>query len=176
MSDRRSLAPKIIIDAERILELKAKGEAVESIRRALGVNGPGIRKIYEVIAEARAMHDPRAGIAKATGPRGQARPRKPPRSAGEALPGWWFGSETVAVMRRGICSTDCVDVLVSVSCVPRRVVSQTVTSQPSRKTDVHRTFSDALADHPANLAGRQDRDARPSIAQAEPEEPARPFP
>lgn len=168
MSDRRSLAPKVFIDADRILELKAQGEAVESIRRALGSNGPGIRKIYEVIAEARAMHDPRAGARKqGSGHAGSTKARRAKaRAAGTALPGWWFGAETIEVTRLGFGSADCQRVLVSVSCIPRRVVSQTVTSTP-RKTDVHRTFADAFA----SLAGRQDRDARPGNAQAEPEKP-----
>lgn len=147
MSDRRSLAPKISIDADRILDLKAKGEAVESIRRALGSNGPGIRKIYQIIAAARAMHDPRAGDRKQGSGHGPplVRRKRAPRLPGTALEGWWFGAETVHVMRLGFGSVDCQYVPVSVSCVPRRVVSQQITSKPRRKTDAHKTFADALA-------------------------------
>lgn len=166
--DRRSLAQKVTVtpaDVDRILELKAKGEAVASIRRALGVNGPGIRKIYQIIAEAKAMHAP---------PQPKTSPKKPEQvqrqiclPSGEALDGWWFGAETMFVTRLGFGSVDCSRIPVSVSCVPSR--TQTIRSTVSRRPDaeIHRSFADAFA----SLASRSNRDERSGDAQGESAQP-----
>lgn len=161
--ERQSLTPKVEVTPEireRILDRKAKGDAVDAIRRALGSTGPGIRKIYYIIAEARALHDPRAGDKPPQGrPPGKSTPPPPPkrpnRAAGEPLEGWWFGAETIVVTRLGFGSADCLRVPVSVSCVPTKKAPPRATGEATCVVSVCRSLAEAMALHPLHGA-RQD--------------------
>lgn len=166
-ADRRSLAPKTIMTPqmrEDIVARRARGDAVKDIFMSLGSNRPSLRKVYQVIQEAKAIHDPkpaRPRRPKAAPPVDQpAKPRRPER---QALEGWWFGAETIVVTRLGFGSMDCLRVPVSVSCVPRGGL-QVPVSAPVVALSVYRSLSEAMAEHPL-VAGSQARDG---MLQTEP--------
>jgi hypothetical protein len=146
---------------DAILERRAKGLAVKQIAAELGITGPGIRRIHRLIAEARAMHDPRAAYRNGRGlPASDERRaeierqreirkfRKRGREPGAPLDGWWFAAETIVVTRLGFGSRDCERVPVSVSCVPRQKALSRRSGGPTERLSVSRSLSEAMAKHP----------------------------
>lgn len=169
--ERRSLAAKTVVTPEMrecILEGNARGDAVVAIRMSLGSNRPSLRKVYQVIAEARAMHEPRAShrTPRATGrPPNPAKTQEPARKPGQPLDGWWFAAETVMVTRLGFGSADCLRVPVSVSAVPTRMAVSRP-AEPAERVSVSRSFREALAEHP--LVGLSGGHLQPEPAQPHP--------
>lgn len=176
------------IDKDEVLNRWAKKEAVADIARAIGLGAdPGrqvLKQIMNMVAYARRQGDERATIREGgkkveDGVRGtdrQLRALRKRRADGEQLDGWHFGVTTIDVPWLGICSNECGHVPISVSCVPRRApVTQVILSKPRRKTDGHKTFADAFASRAAvqspGLAGRSNRAAGSSQAQAAPKKP-----
>ena len=161
-AERRSLAPKPDLSPAvyaKILELRAQGDAVKTIAMALGSTSPSIRKIYQIIAEARAIHDPQPPRRRRAKALLGATPPKPNRPAGEPLAGWWFGVETITVTRLGFGSMDCLRVPVSVSCVPRQKAIQRPLERSTEVLTVSRSLSEAMAQYALRNAQPQSRAA-----------------
>lgn len=156
-ADRRSLAAKTVLTLamrDSVLAQAARDVAVKEIRASLGTHRPSLRKIYQVIAEARAIDDPASVKPRAPRrPKTLAEVQEPapaPRRhlpTGEPLDGWWFGATTVIVTRLGFGSMDCLRIPVSVSCVPRPVASTAPNNEATVACPVYRSLGEAMAAH-----------------------------
>lgn len=177
-AERRSLAAKTVMTTEMresVLAQAARDVAVKDIRASLGTHRPSLSLIYQVIREAKAMHDPasvkprKPRQPKPAPPAEVDRPVIPTRAPGQVLDGWWFAAETVVVTRLGHCSTDCARVPVSVSAVPSGRPVKAI-SEGVVRVSVHRSLSEAMAAH-ALARAPQPHDGHPQSEPARPHQP-----
>ncbi len=135
-----------------LLDRWAKRDAAKAIMSDLGISS--LHNLYRIVAEARAMHDPRAVNRRISSGRTMSAKwatRKVRETAKaerrSAVAGWWFGKETMMVRRLGVGSADCLLVPVSVSCVPQKAAKISSGAHPSALT-LCRSFAEAMAKHP----------------------------
>ena len=84
--------------SQHVLDRWAQRAAVRDIQSELATSGVTIKRIYKIIEDARALHDPRATFRKGRAKVGRIveKKRKPGRRIKEistTLKGWWFGAE-----------------------------------------------------------------------------------
>jgi hypothetical protein len=158
------------MDRDGILDRWARRDAAKAIMADLGVSS--LKTLYRIVAEARAMHDPRATYR--AGRESSDRPTMNKRKIASAhrrsgrklpaptaaMPGWHFGKCSILVTTLGLGSTNCLLVPVSVSCVPSGMAAQRPAEPVRERAEVSRSLGEAMARHP--LAGLSQRHGAPS--------------